>query len=189
MKDEEYYKRINNIYSLLVKAYMDKYILESIEHFKKEKQDKQEKNSFFYNNTVFTLIHICELAKADLALELWKMYYDNKAQANTIKQLKNYLNSEYKLRLKIVETQNIKDARKLVVDARHGFIAHNFMDSENVKVNIKDLLNALEDIRSTFNQMCLQEVDSRVQPLTDEMIYKLSYCAKTGLDLPLILMT
>ena len=113
MKDEEYYKRINNIYSLLVKAYMDKYILESIEHFKKEKQDKQEKNSFFYNNTVFTLIHICELAKADLALELWKMYYDNKAQANTIKQLKNYLNSEYKLRLYPKMAKFIEDKIKI----------------------------------------------------------------------------
>ena len=101
--DDEYYRKQLNIYSLLVQAYMDKYILESVDYFKinlpKECTDE-------LGNTILVIAHICDLAKTDLALTLWKVFYDNSDDANTIKRLNRYLYNHYGIKYKIKETEN-----------------------------------------------------------------------------------
>lgn len=72
--DEEYYERQSNIYSLLFRAYLDKFFLDSVDYFK---SNIPAERSAEINNAVFAVSHICELTKNDLALTLWKAFYDD----------------------------------------------------------------------------------------------------------------
>ena len=179
-KDEEYYQRQSNIGALLLQAYLDKYILESIDEFKLSISKETPSG---IGNTIFMIAHICDLTKRDLALTLWKVFYDNSDDANTIKKLNRYLFAHYKIKYKIVETENVKKIRPLISRARHGFIAHNLMEDSGRVLQIQDLLNALEDIRVYFNNLSMEALDYRVSALTDARVYSLSFYEKMGLDL------
>ena len=182
-KDEEYYQRQSNIYSLLFQAYLDKYLLESVDYFKANLP--KETNSEI-NNTVFVVAHFCDLAKRDLALTLWKVFYDNSKDANTVKNLNRYLFEQHRFKYKVVETENIKKIRPLIIAARNGFIAHNLMDDTGRILQISDMLDALEDVRSIFNVLSLKTFDSRVKPLTDSQTYSISFYEKMGFN-PLLM--
>ena len=177
--DEEYYKKQSNIYSLLFQAYMDKYFLESVEHFK---ANIPPKTTGLINNAIFVVAHICELAKKDLALTLWKTYYDDSGDANTVKQLNRYLFMNHQIKYKIVETENIKRIRSTLSSLRHGFIAHNLMDNDGRELQVMDIISALEDIRKIFNDLCFNTIDSRVFQFVDEKVYSISFYEKLGLD-------
>ena len=179
-KDEEYYQRQSNIGALLLQAYLDKYILESIDEFKLSISKETPSG---IGNTIFMIAHICDLTKRDLALTLWKVFYDDSDDANTIKKLNRYLFAHYKIKYKIVETENVKKIRPLISRARHGFIAHNLMEDSGRVLQIQDLLNALEDIRVYFNNLSMEALDYRVSTLTDARVYSLSFYEKMGLDL------
>ena len=179
-KDEEYYQRQSNIGALLLQAYLDKYILESIDEFKLSISKETPSG---IGNTIFMIAHICDLTKRDLALTLWKVFYDDSDDANTIKKLNRYLFAHYKIKYKIVETENVKKIRPLISRARHGFIAHNLMEDSGRVLQIQDLLNALEDIRVYFNNLSMEALDYRVSALTDARVYSLSFYEKMGLDL------
>ena len=96
-KDEEYYQRQSNIGALLLQAYLDKYILESIDEFKLSISKETPSG---IGNTIFMIAHICDLTKRDLALTLWKVFYDDSDDANTIKKLNRYLFAHYKIKYK-----------------------------------------------------------------------------------------
>lgn len=181
-KDEEYYQRQSNIGALLIQAYLDKYILDSIDEFKLSISKETPPG---IGNTIFMIAHICDLTKRDLALTLWKVFYDDSTDANTIKKLNRYLFAHYKIKYKIIETENVKKIRPLIIRARHGFIAHNLMEDSGRVLQILDLLNALEDIRLYFNDLSLETIDYRVSALTDAQVYSLSFYEKMGLDLML----
>lgn len=181
-KDEEYYQRQSNIRSLLIQAYLDKYILDSIDEFK---LSVSKEASSGIGNTIFVIAHICDLTKRDLALTLWKVFYDDSDDANTIKRLKRYLFAHYRIKYRIRETENVKKIRPLIRRARHGFIAHNLMEDSGRVLQIQDLLNALEDIRLYFNDLSMEALDYRVSALTDAQVYSLSFFEKMGLDLML----
>ena len=181
--DKDYYNRQSNIYSLLFQAYLDKNFLDSVDRFK---SNLPKETTSEINNTIFVVAHICELAKRDLALTLWKAFYDDSNDANTVKKLNRYLFEHYGLKNKVVETENIKKIRPLIKAARHGFIAHNLMDDTGRTLQISDLLNALEDVRTIFNDLSLKTIDYRVYPLTDEQTYSISFYEKMGFD-PLLM--
>lgn len=111
--------------------------------------------------------------------------YDDSDDANTIKKLNRYLFAHYKIKYKIIETENVKKIRPLIRRARHGFIAHNLMEDSGRILQIQDLLNALEDIRVYFNDLSIEALDYRVSALTDAQVYSLSFYEKMGLDLML----
>ncbi len=181
--DEEYYKRQSNIYSLLFRAYLDKYFLDSVDYFKSNIPGER---SAEINNAIFVVSHICELTKNDLALTLWKAFYDDSNDANTVKKMNRYLFDHYGFKYKVIETENIKKIRPLIKAARHGFIAHNLMDDTGRTLQITDLLNALEDVRTIFNDLSLKTIDYRVDPLTDAQTYSISFYEKMGFD-PLLM--
>ena len=178
--DGEYYKRQSNIYSLLFQAYLDKYFLDSVDYFK---ANLPKERTAEINNTVFVIAHICELAKKDMALTLWKVFYDDSPDANTVKALNRYLYAKYNIKHKLVETERIKKIRALIIAARHGFIAHNLLDDRGRALQISDLVNALQDIRTLFNDVSLRTIDDRAHPLTDAQIYSISFYEKVGFDL------
>lgn len=181
--DEEYYERQSNIYSLLFRAYLDKFFLDSVDYFK---SNIPAERSAEINNAVFAVSHICELTKNDLALTLWKAFYDDSNDANTVKKMNRYLFGHYGFKYKVIETENIKKIRPLLKAARHGFIAHNLMDDTGRTLQITDLSNALEDVRTIFNDLTLKTIDYRVDPLTDAQTYSISFYEKMGFD-PLLM--
>lgn len=178
--DEEYYQRQSNIYSLLFQAYMDKYILDSVDFFK---TNLPKERTADFGNTILVMAHICELAKNDFALTIWKVFYDNGGDANTVKGINGYLFRKYGIKYKLVETENIKKIRPLLYSARKNFIAHNLMDDSGRLLQISDLVNALQDIRSLFNAVSLKSIDYRVRLLTDAQVNSLSFYEKMGFDL------
>lgn len=177
--NDEYKNWHTNIYSLLFQAYLDKYLLDSIEKFK---TDLSETRASHTNNAIFIIAHICNLTKMDLALIIWKIYYDNGNDAKTIKNLNSYLYKNHGIKYKIIETESIKKIRCPIKSARHGFIAHNLMRDEGRDLKIQDLLDVLEDIRIIFNALTLKSIDERVNFFTDEKTFILSFCEKTGFD-------
>lgn len=182
-RDKEYFKRQSNIYALLFEAYLDKAFLDSVEMYKEEIPTEITEE---IKDATFVLSHICELAKRDMALSLWKIYYDDSDDANTLKRLNRYLYSNYRVRYKIVETDNIKNARSILKKARNGFIAHNLMDDTGRVLQIADLFAAMQDIRCIFNDLCFKEVDSRAKELTDFDISSIVFCEKKGFN-PMIM--
>ena len=178
--DGEYYRRQSNIYGLLFQAYLDKYFLDSVDYFK---ANLPKERSAEINNTVFVIAHICELAKKDMVLTLWKVFYDDSNDANTVKALNRYLYAKYGIKHKLIETEKIKKIRPLITAARHGFIAHNLLDDSGRALQISDLVGALQDIRILFNDVSLRTVDDRAHPLTDAQIYRLSFYEEIGFDL------
>jgi len=181
--DDNYYKKYDNIHSLLFKAYTDKYILQSIDSIKSKLP--QEANDITHR-MVFVLAHICELVKSDLALTIWKVFYDNGNDANTVKSLNRYLFATYKYKYKIIETDNIKKIRPTINDARTGFIAHNLMDDTGRVLQTSDLFNALEDIRIIYNNLCIKDYDSRVEPLSNAELLHMIFAEKGGFDFPIM---
>lgn len=177
--DEEYYQRQLNIYSLLFQAYLDKYVLDSVDYFK---SNLLNENTADNGNAIFVIAHICDLAKRDFALTLWKVFYDDGNDANTVKKMNRYLHDNYGLKYKIAETENIKKIRTQIKDARHGFIAHNLMNDAGRKLKVSDLFSALEDVRKIFNDLSLKTIDNRATALSDVQIYSISYYEKMGLD-------
>ena len=76
--------------------------------------------------------------------------------------------------------------RTLINAARTGFIAHNLMNDAGRVLQTNDLFNALEDIRSIFNELCIPGLDSRVEPITNSEIFSMQFYEKVGFDLPIM---
>lgn len=103
--DEEYYQRYTNIYSLLFQAYMDKCVLDSANHLRENvlKRSIQE-----LGNTIMVIDHVRELTKKDLTLVLWKIFFDDGRDANTVKSIKRYLSAKYDYKVKSKKQKTLK---------------------------------------------------------------------------------
>ena len=178
-RDEEYYKRYINLFNLIRQAYLDEYFLNSIENFK---DDLPHEINWDVHSYVFVVSHICELVKRDLALTLWKIFYDDNGKANTLKGLKKYLFTQYQKQIKYKETANIRNIRTQISAARNSFIAHNTLANTTLSLQCVDLINALHDIRLFFNMLCLPDIDSRVKPISETQIYNISFQEKFGFE-------
>lgn len=178
--DEKYYKMQTNIYELLLRSYMDKYLFDSILKYKTKLLGKRPDG---LENVDMALEHISVLVKSDMALRIWKGYFDGGKDACTVKSIKRYLFNTYHITPPVKDTDYIKKIEKPLRDARTNFIAHNLMDDDGRLPQISDLFKALEDIRKNFNSISLESIDWRVKPLEDAVVYKLCYCELLGFDL------
>ena len=177
--DEEYYQRHINIKALLYQAYCDKFFIESVDSFYSR---SSEINSYVIPWAQRSISHICELAKRDLALTIYKIYFDNGKDTYTIKDLNSYLHSRYEESIKLEEKNNIEKLRLTIKDARNNYIAHDLTNVYKPVLIISDLFNALEDIRTLFNKLSIELYDSRVKPLTDTDVFLASVTEKAGWD-------
>lgn len=57
------------------------------------------------------------------------------------------------------------------------------MSDDGRLLQIPDLVNALEDMRSLFNAVSLDSIDFRATPLTDEKIYGLCFYEMLGFEM------
>lgn len=182
-RDEEYYNRYVSLSYLILRAYLDVFFLDSIGNFKDSLPEKPEPTT---PNPIIAVAHICELTKTDLALNLWKVFYDNNPKAITVKKLKDYLFRSCGWKVVKRDSPSIKKIESTIKTARNTFIAHNSVSPNGYDLRVDDLRAALDDIRAYFNELCSSDIDDRVNPLTDSLIYSLSFYEKLGFDVMLL---
>lgn len=163
MIDDVYFERCNELYHLILKAYIDKNLIKTIE----VKRSKMEKNFYVVG-------HVCELLKADLALTIWKIYLDNDKKANTIKNLNSYICTTYsKTKASTKLPKHYNESLKNLCEARSQFIAHNDISKCDTKITMNELYKILDEIRKIYNALCNESIDDRVIPILDCDIYAL----------------
>ena len=182
MLNEEYYKRYKELYGLINQAYLDRGILEGIAEY----QSVSKNQGYTLNNMSFlALQHICELSKADLALTIWKLT-DSESKSNTIETLKTYLITQCGAKISAkLDKKTTKDLKNIST-ARNTYLAHNDLNKFGNTIKIEDMYAVLENIRQYFNQLCCQNVDERVECLTDIAVSL--YKGKIGMGLHLLLL-
>lgn len=163
--DNDYFNRCDDIYSLILKAYVDKSIIVAID--KICNPDHIVDNSLG-NRTVNVYKHLRELAKYDLAMTLWQVYCDKNVKANTLSHLNTYLSQKgfcTNKKTKVSRQYNMLLNNLNLI--RKEFLAHNDFNKSNTKISIKELYELLFEIKEIYNNLCDANIDGRVRRITD----------------------
>lgn len=178
-QNDVYFSFCNELYHMILKAYIDKYLLEAIDLYA---QEPEKENIQFSKSNWLVLEHICELVKGDFALLVWKIYLDSNEKANTITQLGKYLQKIGKG--KTISTKISKQYNACLEDlklVRRKFIAHNDKEKSGKKVDIKQLTFVLDEIKNMYNGLCDTSIDDRVQQITESDITAVGHNCILGL--------
>lgn len=160
MRNDEYYNRCNGIYHLLVKAYMDREMLRAMGIHNHAVSDG---NIVLGKNSHYVLEHICELAKADLALCVYKMYVDNDAKANTLQHLRNcYRDTCGACSVKVKISKKYDGLSNEIRTIRNQLLAHDDWDKRIAPFDLTNVFDALDEMKNIYNALCNTEIDDRV---------------------------
>lgn len=162
MKDNlviEYRRRFEELKYLLEKAFIDVCLLRELEKMK------------LVNNIVG---HIYELVKSDLALIVWKMYYDTNPKANTLKHLHSFVKNKFGEVVsprdlpKMSIANNLTVTGKQIESIRKSFLAHNDIDKKHASVNISQMIEIVDSLQVILNGLCFPELNDSVSCFTRE---------------------
>lgn len=161
--DKQLFRNYNELYELILCCYKDISILEAYEKLQNEKKD-------LYNMFPHISNHFVVLVQKDLALTLWKIYYDTNSNANTVPKFRNTINkllrdSGYECKQVKPEKINksIEDKLKAL---RRQFLAHVDMKRNNSRIKVSELKQVLDTICRELNEVC--------DVIGDERIFKVS---------------
>lgn len=162
--EEQLFRNYNELYSLILQCYKDISMLDGYRRLQTKRQE-------LYNNALNISNHIVRLLQKDLALTIWKIYYDVNSSANTIPKFRNAINKELKNSgngHKQVKKEKIdqEKANKLGL-MRRQFLAHADMTRNDSKIEIGDLKNILDAICKEFNDVCSVIDDERISSISD----------------------
>lgn len=158
-QNEEYRQMYWNLFDLLQKAYMDRYLLEELSKYNEE--IKQHENA--YKTYSYSVIgHLFILLKNDLCLTLWKIYFDNDGDALTISKLNQHLRQITGENYESKISKHLRIYDKAIDTVRDQYLAHNDKEKENVRVKLSDLYAIMDEICILLNGMCKRDVDSGV---------------------------
>ena len=158
MKDEHYYNIFMNVRQMILDAYTDIQIIESISFL--AKKDK-ENNKKYKNNIVFILGHIMELAKKDLCLNIWKFAIDHKDDTDSFGQLRKHfalLLTPIHIEIHKIE----KNCRDKIEEFRTKILAHNLQRGQLGAIELKDFKQVVDNAIEDINKYCRQDIDERV---------------------------
>lgn len=157
--EQQLFRNYNELYELILCCYKDISILNAYEKLQKEKND-------LYNETSHVSNHFIVLVQKDLALTLWKIYYDINPKANTVPKFRNAINkllidgdSESKTIKNEKTNRNIENKLKMM---RREFLAHTDMERNSSKIEICELKELLDSICNEFNRVCDVIDDDRI---------------------------
>lgn len=162
--EEQLYRNYNELYSLISQCYKDISMLDGY-------KELQTKRSELYNNVPNISNHIVRLLQKDLALTIWKIYFDTNPKANTIPKFRNYINNE--LRKSGNEYKQIKkekldnDSTDKLVSMRKQVLAHIDETRKDSRIEISDLKNILDAICKEFNNVCNVVADERIIEISE----------------------
>ena len=179
MTSEEYVERCGGVQNLLIKAYNDVYCLDTIVAYNESIQNAGKALPKCGN---VALAHICELLKTDLGLSIWKLYYDTDRNSNTIRNLNRDLDINHHIDPAHLQlSREVKELKSALGKMRNKYLAHNGAEKTAVSIEISLLKRALEEIRGKYNSLCYSDIDKRVCPLTDSVLYRISFDISLGL--------
>lgn len=152
------------MYELILCCYKDISILKAYEKLQKEKND-------LYNMVSHVSNHFIVLAQKDLALTLYKIYYDIDSKANTVPRFRNDINKL--LRDEDCESKQVKKEKtngsienKLTM-MRRQFLAHTDMKRNSSKIEVCELKELLDVVCSEFNRVCDVIDDDRIVNISE----------------------
>lgn len=162
--DKQLFRNYNELYELILCCYKDISILKAFEKLQKEKSN-------LYNMVPHISNHFVVLVQKDLALTLWKIYYDVDSNANTVSKFRNTINkllrdSDCERRLVKKEKINKSIENKLKV-LRRQFLAHTDMKRNDSRIKICELKELLDVICREFNRVCDAIDDDRVVNISE----------------------
>lgn len=158
MKDEYYYNIFINVRQMILDAYTDIQIIESISLLAKK---HKENNKKYKNNIVFILGHIMELAKKDLCLNVWKFAIEHGEEKNSLKSLRDYLaKMQSPIYIKLAKAG--KNREEKIEDFRNKILAHNLKREEVESIKLNDFKQIVDNAIEDINKCCRQDIDERV---------------------------
>lgn len=167
-KEKEYSKRCEEIYYMILAAYMDKCLLIHIE----------EQTKTIENNGNMILQHMVNLLISDLVLNVCKICHDKKrweGKKTAIERLEECLNELLEEKgvtpIEVVGeiSKEYGDDIKKLADSRNKVIAHNDLDkNEEQNIGTDDILKIyklLDKITDVYNRLADPSVDGEVKQI------------------------
>lgn len=149
--DNQLFRNYNELCNLILCCYKDISILEAYEELQNKKND-------MYKIVHQVSNHFIVLVQKDLALTLWKIYYDTDPNANTVPKFRNTINKllrDNDCECKQVKSENInKSIENKLKMLRRQFLAHVDMKRNDSRIDICELKELLDAIRKDFNRVC-----------------------------------
>lgn len=162
--DNQTYRNYNELYDMILQCYRNISILNVYKELQTEKTETYNMYSNISN-------HIIRLVQKDLALTIWKMYFDTDTKANTIPKFRNTINNRLREfdngHKKIYKSKFNADTIKKLECMRMKFLAHTDMTRSNNRIEISDLMEILDTMCNEFNNICSVIEDERVNGITD----------------------
>ncbi len=171
---------LDEIGSIIIECYMDKYLLESLHQI-----GEWDVNDEF-------LFHISYIARMDFAVNIYKIYFDINKNANTINRLvkegNRYLNGQKNIELIWRNKETEKQLKKLgdkLKKFRNTFAAHLDRNHSNETIEVSELVDALEYIKKLYNSICDKNIINDSKRIEEQNLLNLECRCKlkTGLIL------
>ena len=180
--NEEYRRLYMELYDLLDRAYMDRYMLEELLNYREVviQQTHEIKTRADY-----VLRHTFHVLKEDLCLTLWKVYFDTDKRAHTIKKMPHYLVQTAQKRCNSKLSKEMAAYKSIIDTIRKQGLAHNDKDKSEAFVELHVLFQILDEIRSLFADMYDRSIDSTVFQMDDNHLRALKHYCSEGLKLML----
>ena len=173
-RNEEYYRRYESLCSEVGHAYYAAQILEALKEVENIDFDEEDPRYLI-------VLYFCEIAKQDLAMTVWRVFFDSSVHANTVHSLKKYL---FQKGIVIQErfrlSQEVAIINTDVCTIRKKYIAHTDANRGAVSISVELLRKALDEIIAMVNLLCYKSVDERVEPVSDEIRTFISEQALSG---------
>ncbi len=180
---EEYEKVREGLFSTLIEAYCDSYILDGL-----DKYFHNEGNDNWYLFSPTFIKHVIFLLQKDFALCLWKADSDTDKEACTISRLRN-------LKEKIICKDNvfqkvkkgkISNVGKRTISGigslRNASIAHMDYERSGETISIHKMRELLEEYRKSYNDLAV--IDNYSYVITDSFLNK----KMTDIEMELLLL-
>lgn len=162
--DKQLFRNYNELYELILCCYKDISVLKAYEKLQNEKIDS-------YNMVSHISNHFVLLTQKDLALTLWKIYYDTDPNANTIPKFRNVINKllrDSDCECKQVKQEKInKNTEDKLKMLRRQFLAHVDMERNNNRIEICELKELLDVICREFNRVCDVIDDDKIDNISE----------------------
>ena len=156
----DYTDRYNEIHAMLHSAYMDLYYLKILGGYENE-------NGGYRADLYSPLVHICELMKRDLCLNLWKVCFDKNGKANTLPHLKNLLHESYGKNIKTKFFQGMTAEINQIETMRKTSLAHTDANRTGITIQVTSFETILHEARKYLNELCCTEISQDVHELAD----------------------
>lgn len=169
------YENSEDIYNLIVRAYTDMKILETLKNGLPTKGNGIRK--------MYVLKHICELLKSDFILIVWKIYFDKDSDANTLIHLNNDLCKAKNIRsvTKIKSlSKEYKNMEKVINKFRDKFLAHNTKELSKYIQRLTIPFPILDELIEIYNSICEQHKDLSMKAITKKDLSNIGSRATLG---------